>query len=290
MNKYISSCLLSLCATPTAFAALGSGFYITLGIGGADVDYQNLESFDLDYVPLYNDIVVNDELNEAVLSNFNESAQYSDASKGVLGGRAALGYLWDIFEGEPTQIGDAIFQFNATFGLEIGYRLFETIENTLEEIEKDGTHDTGSGGTSPPSEGCFINGSTDPNCFFVYETATDKFKTQAVDISAVLRLPFTDDNRLALLLKGGIAYNMRTVDTSIQIEADTSNPPDDFDISYDRTVTESIDHNEFLPVYGAALEYMFYEHFGISAEYSAITGSAHSADSTLLSGNLVFRF
>jgi opacity protein-like surface antigen len=289
MNKYISACLLSLCATPIVFASPGSGFYISIGVGGADVDYQKLESFDLDYVPLYNDIVVEDELNEAVLSNFNESAQYSDASEGVLGGRAALGYLWDIFEGEPTQIGDAIFQFNATLGLEVGYRLFETVENSLEEIEKDGTHN-GPPPASPPSDECFINGSADPNCFFVYETATDKFKTQAVDLSAVLRLPFTDDNRLALLLKGGVAYNMRTVDTSIVIEADTSNPPNDFDIPYDRTVTESIDHNEFLPVYGAALEYMFYEHMGISAEYTAITGSNHNADSSLLMGNLVFRF
>lgn len=288
MNKYISACMFGLCATPAAFANLGSGFYITLGIGGGFVDYQELQSFDLDYVNLYNDVVVEDELNEAVLTNFNESAQYSDASKGVLAGRAAVGYMWDVFDGESTKIAGAIYTINATLGLELGYRLFDNVDTSAETIEKDFTHN-GQGG-STPSEGCFVGATP---CFYVYETATDKIENQAADLSAVLRLPFTEDNKLALLLKGGVAYNMYKVKTSIVIEADTPNPPPPPDtpgLPYDRTVTETQNHDEFLPVVGAALEYMFYENVGISAEYSAIFGSNHYADSELILGNLVFRF
>ncbi|MFA6038370.1 MAG: hypothetical protein WC748_09665 [Legionellales bacterium] len=283
MNKYISACVMGLCASPTAFAsAIGTGFYFTLGVGGGPVDYQQANSFDLDYQTLYDNIFTNDELNQAVLDNYNDTVQYSDASENVLGGRAAIGYMWDIFEGEPTKIGDALYKFNATLGLELGYRLFDNVETSpTTETVQDTSHEDSDTPNCTTPEG--------EDCFFVDQTATNTIHNQAIDISAVARLPFTEDNRLALLLKGGVAYNFYEVDTTITIEADTGNPPTQ-PLPYDRTITEKQSHNEFLPVVGAALEYMVFTNVGVAAEYSAIFGSKHNADTQLITGNLVFRF
>ena len=248
MKKYLFTCAITFIA-PSAFATLGSGLYLSAGVGGGWLNYDKLEYFHLDYpnVRFNNgDLVIRDKVVE---DNFNDSAEYAEQNKGVVAGRAAIGYLWDVFEGEPTHIGGSIYTINATLGLEFGYRIFDKINSEHSETEQDSNFSE-----IPP--------------FDVVETATSKTFNQAFDLMAVARLPFTENNKFALLLKGGVAYNIYEVESNLTITADLSEEPVpgyNRDLNFD---TEKYD--EFLPVLGAGLEYMFYTHFGISAEYSAI--------------------
>lgn len=263
MNKTLTTCFIMLCS-PSVFAAVGSGFYFSAGAGAGWENANQLETFNIDYNTLYANIHVDDELNDAVRKNFNDSAVYNDNTESVLAGRAAIGYLWDIFDGEPTKIGGAIYTVNATLGLELGYRYFDQAEtNEVTVIEEGSNFDT-------------------------FETVNQKYENQAIDLSAVLRLPFTEDSKFALLLKGGVAYNFYEVKTTINIEADTT-PPPTTEPPYNRTVHDNDRHNEFLPVFAGALEYMFFDNFGMSVEYNAIVGSSHDADSQMLLGNIIFR-
>lgn len=266
MKKYIVTSVLA-CLAPNAFAGLGSGLYFSVGGGGGWLSYDQLDSFDLGYPDIAFDTSDPIIRKDRATANFYDTAQYSEQEETVIAGRAAIGYLWDIFEGEPTKIGNSIYTINATFGLEVGYRIFDTIDNNHTEVETDSNY-------SVP--------------FDVYETFSSEVKNQAVDLSAVARLPFTQDNKFALLLKGGVAYNNYKIENmTLVIDAQIDPAPPNYDMTID---LGSETYDEFLPVASAGLEYMLYSHFGVSAEYSAIFGSSHDADSQLLSGNLIFRF
>ncbi|HLF67314.1 MAG TPA: hypothetical protein VI522_06810, partial [Gammaproteobacteria bacterium] len=209
-----------------------------------------------------------DVVDEDVIDNFENTSVYGTTSDTVIAGRAAIGYLWNIFDGEPTKFANAIYTVNATLGLEFGYRLFDNADasNTITEIDNINV---------PPVVP--LPAPPQPFPYEVFETATVETKNEAFDILAVLRLPFTEDNKFALLLKGGVAYNMYSFETTqLSIEANLEVPQED----YNRVIelSQKQDHNEFLPALGAGLEYMFYANFGISAEYNAIFGSSHNAD------------
>lgn len=288
MNKHLIACSL-LCFTPGVFAAWGSGLYLTIGGGGAQVDAKEATSFDLDYPNVYVDNLNPNIADQVVLDNLDNTVQYQVNSETVAGGRAAIGYLWNFFEGEPTKMLGAIYTVNATLGLEFGYRLFDKINSDHTEIELDTkTVPQPPDPQLPPGGPCtdFPPGQQPAHCFEVDETLSVETTNQAFDLLAVARLPFTEDNRFALLLKGGVAYNMNEIKETLTIEADLETPPSDYDKNLDFTAETN---DEFLPVWAVGLEYMFYSHFGISVEYNAITGSSHDADSQLLYGSLVFR-
>ncbi|MGA2654714.1 MAG: outer membrane beta-barrel protein [Gammaproteobacteria bacterium] len=278
MNKYLSTCVL-ICVAPSAFAKPGSGFYATIGVGGGFVDFQQITSFDIDYEHTINESNPSEAINEA----FFNTVEYEYDSKTVLGGRAAIGYLWDIFEGEPTEFDGAIFTFNSTFGFELGYRLFDNVTSSFNQTSEDTLNSAPNPCTIPPD--IVVTCTLDEN-------AQSKTKLQAADLLAVIRLPFTTDSQFALLLKGGVAYNIYEVETSIDVEIDPDIiPAEPLPPGYNSTYTiDKQKHDEFLPVLAAGLEYMFNDNFGLSAEYNAIFASSHDANSQLISGNLVMRF
>lgn len=266
MKKYLYACLIT-CVTPSAFAAWGTGFYATIGIGGGWLDVNEIQDFALDYPNVRFDNPDLSIRDSKVIENYNDTAVYDLVGNTVLAGRASLGYLWDIFDGEPTKIGESIYTINATFGLEFGYRLFDKVSDSHTEQETDDTF-------AIPD-------------FQVFETATSDTYNQAFDLQAVARLPFDEDRKFALLLKGGIAYNMNRTDTDLVIEADLEEEPQD---GYNRDLSfDSITNDEWLPVATVGLEYMLYAHLGFSAEYSAIFASSDNADSQLFTGNIIFR-
>jgi opacity protein-like surface antigen len=268
MKKFLAACLY-LCTIPSAFAEIGSGLYLTIGAGSGWLQAGELIDYNLNYEDEFFNNTNPNEFDQAVLNNFNESAEYNYGNQSVLAGRAAFGYLWELFDGEPKKVGGALYTINATLGLEVGYRIFGKVTNDLEKVV--------------PNSDFGIDSE------FTIENASEDINNQAIDLSAVLRLPFTEDSRLALLLKGGAAYNIFNIDTTIQGEASKDAEPPITPFPYNRTIEESETHDEFLPVVGAGLEWMFYDHFGLSVEYSAIMGSSHDADSELLSGNIIIR-
>ncbi len=274
MKKYLPNCLI-LCLLPSsALASLGSGFYLSAGVGGGWLDAATVTDFTLDYPFVYATVPDPDELSEDIIDNFENTATYGSSSANVIAGRAAIGYLWPIFDGEPQKFANAIYTVNATLGLEFGYRLFETVNKSTTIVEMDSINVPPGGPSLLPYE--------------VFETAAVKTRNSAFDVLAVARFPFTEDNALALLLKGGVAYNIYKQEvTKLTIEANLEVPIEDYNRTID--LAQKQDFDEFLPSVGAGLEYMFYSHVGVSVEYNALLGSKHHADSQLLTGNIILR-